>query len=1050
MPARLAQHLIQRGLLPAERVNEALRRQAVAGGALDTLLLEQGSIAEAGMLQALADVSHARPVNLADFEPNHEVASLIPQRVAERLGIVPLSVDAGTLHVASVYPPSPKDIGEVGLLLGRQVEIWVAVEARVRDWIASIYKQPLPTRYAALLAALDPSRPLPASALLPNAPKAIAPTPPPPKQKGGLVVVEDSSLEESLTRDMVEQLARNVAEEPILLQTKKAPPEPPRAAAPPPPSDREQTRAAPPVPSDREETRVVPSLQGRPPTDYEPTVVRSAYTPEAAKPATWDREETRTLSAETYAQFVRESKTAQEQAAKPPEPLPSLPSVAPVAAPATPPKRAKTEPSFEIPAALRAAQPEERTVELSAPTRSAPPPPQEQPPQQYEAPQQYESPQQPQWGAPSAPEVTIDYNVPTTTPGARRPPAGVVIFPGSRNGGPAQVAGDLPMPAVDRRAPPPEPPPEQQQQAQYDEIPKWSLADAREVLRQGTSDREYIIDVALRFARQTFEFTCAFAVVRGAAVGWDARGENVDRAVVQQISIPLDAQSVFRTVALTRGSFVGPLPPDQLTHYFLSLLGRNPRTAFVFPVEVKGRLVAILYGDCGPKPISQRRLSDFILFCQELPGAFQELIVYRKRYLQQQWAEQQQVEVPLPDTNAAYGTYEQPAGYDQQYAGYEQQQQQPQPGEPGYEAQVQFDAVPPPVSPYEREVQREEPPGLTAAAPLLSSATDEAPRPAGLGWGAGGWGSGKASGVGRSASMPVFVTEVAERPPPDFTPVLRRLIGPDAADRSRAMAELARVPEAAARVLAENFPGPTAWSRLPVMELPEADELGPIPAAMARLGRSGAQALAPLLDSDDSDTRYLALLTAGNLPFPELVGGVLRGLFDYEPDISSAARAAAFALRRVPRFDAAMKDLRRELAATDPLRRSLAARALGGLHDRESVDGLINLTNSDDQMAAQAAAEALREITRASYGTTTRFWLAWWAENRDKRRVEWLVAALRSREFEMRQAAIDELSRAVSDTLGYLADVPENEREPAVRRWEALLTQTERGRKFEL
>jgi hypothetical protein len=224
------------------------------------------------------------------------------------------------------------------------------------------------------------------------------------------------------------------------------------------------------------------------------------------------------------------------------------------------------------------------------------------------------------------------------------------------------------------------------------------------------------------------------------------------------------------------------------------------------------------------------------------------------------------------------------------------------------------------------------------------------------------------------------------------------------------------------------------------MELPEADELGPIPAALARLGRPAAQALAPLLDSDDSDTRYMALLAAGNLPFPELVDGVLRGLFDFEPDISSAARAAATALRRLPRFDASMRDLRQELTSRDPLRRSLAARALGTLHDRESIDGLIGMTSSDDQMVAQAAAEALRDITKASFGTNSRQWTAWWAENRSRRRAEWLAAGLRHGEVEIRTSSIEELTRAVSDNFGYFADAPQKDRDAAVRKWESALT----------
>ena len=67
-------------------------------------------------------------------------------------------------------------------------------------------------------------------------------------------------------------------------------------------------------------------------------------------------------------------------------------------------------------------------------------------------------------------------------------------------------------------------------------------------------------------------------------------------------------------------------------------------------------------------------------------------------------------------------------------------------------------------------------------------------------------------------------------------------------------------------------------------------------------------------------------------------------------------------------------ELRRELASTDPLRRSLAARALGVLHDREAIDGLINLTGSDDELVATAAAEALKEITRANFGPQPRAW----------------------------------------------------------------------------
>jgi hypothetical protein len=168
---------------------------------------------------------------------------------------------------------------------------------------------------------------------------------------------------------------------------------------------------------------------------------------------------------------------------------------------------------------------------------------------------------------------------------------------------------------------------------------------------------------------------------------------------------------------------------------------------------------------------------------------------------------------------------------------------------------------------------------------------------------------------------------------------------------------------------------------------------------------------------------------------------VLRGLFDLEPDISSAARAAASALKAEPRFAGSMRGLRQELTSRDPLRRSLAARALGVLHDREGVEGLINLTGSDDALCAQSAAEALREITRASFGTQQRAWTGWWAKARERRRVEWLVDALESNEFDSRLSSIDELTRTLGDNLGFLADASDAERAGAVHRWRTLLAE---------
>ncbi|XXF79207.1 FrgA protein [Myxococcaceae bacterium GXIMD 01537] len=957
MPARLAQLLVARGLLPAERVEALLRHHQAQGGLMDSTVLELGLAREPDVLEFLGEVSGHRPVNLADFEPNAEVASFIPPKVADRLCAVPLSLDGNTLHVACGHPVPKKELEEVGFLLGKPLELWVAVEARVREWISTIYRQPLAPRFSRLSAALAAGA----------APAQQPPPPPPP--------------DESLTPDMVERLARSVAAEPLPIETTRverpAPAQPaapkpspqeaaprlgtPGAPVPPPAYTREplrlnmgstQPQAAKPAaatpPAAPQETAPRLGTPGAPvpPPAYtrEPLRLNMGPAQQAAKPAATAQPPSRPAAAPPAAP---QPATAPQTAARPAQPQ-AMPQPAGAAThPAQP--QATTAPQAPVAQPSAAQQPPARPPQASAP--------------QPVAAQPRPAAQQPR---PPEPQFLVFSNPapPVPPPRARPQPEA----PAAAAPAPQRPPAPPPQPAAQTPPPPPAP----------DIVPDWTLAQARSALKEAAKDRDKLIDVALRFARRTFDYVASFAVLRGAAAGWEARGEGLTGEPLSQVSIPLDAGSIFRTVAVTRGSYAGPLPPDALTKHYLELFGRqSPRTVFLYPVEVRGRLVAILYGDCGQKPISQRRLSDYILFCQDLPAAFQELILFRKQRLNE------------------------------------------------LRAQADFDV----------DVE------LPGAAPAPAPAAV-----AGLGWSA--WGSRTPSGLGRAAAMPPRVMSQEERPPPDFAPLLKRLTGPDAAQRSSAMAEFARSPEASARVLAQHFPGPTAWSRLPVVELPEADELGPIPAALSRLGRPGAQALSPLLESQDADTRYFALLTAGNLPYVDLADGVLRGLFDDEPDISSAARVAAASLKHLPRFDSAKKELRQELAGRDGMRRSLAARALGALHDRDSIEGLILVLGGDDEMCAQAASEALREIARGTFGTNVRQWNTWWVENRNRRRADWLVAALRHKELDVRLAALEELSRAINDTLGYLADAPEAEREAAVRRWEAAAADPARARRL--
>jgi hypothetical protein len=355
MPTRLTEHLISRGLLSAEQAATALETQRSSGGALDTPLLESSTLTESELLVAIAALSDQRAIDLWDFEVNHHLASLIPSKIASRFSLIPLSVEADALHVACCYPIPAHELHEIGFLLKKRLEVWIGLEVRIRDWMQTLYGEPLHPRLASLLSRLN------------------------------------------------------------------------------------SRRAEPP-----QNTKIVD------------------------------------------------------------EPLPLV----------------------------------------------------------------------------------------------------------DRVGAPLGLKDGEAIPQA---------------------IPDWTLAQARAALEQATSNRDQIIDVTLRFARRCFEFTAIFAVIRGAAVLWEGWADRPLPQRPQRPEIPIDVPSIFRTVCTLRKSYIGPLPSDPLTREFLARLGRSPRTIFLFPVEVTGRTVAILYGDCAHRPMSHRRLSDFVLFCQGLSAAFEVVMLDRRR-----------------------------------------------------------------------------------------------------------------------------------------------------------------------------------------------------------------------------------------------------------------------------------------------------------------------------------------------------------------------------------------------------------------------------------
>lgn len=282
---------------------------------------------------------------------------------------------------------------------------------------------------------------------------------------------------------------------------------------------------------------------------------------------------------------------------------------------------------------------------------------------------------------------------------------------------------------------------------------------------------------------------------------------------------------------------------------------------------------------------------------------------------------------------------------------------------------------------------------------------------------------------------PVYVPAV--RP---LAEVLGDLLGLDRRKRLAAMVELTEQPEAAAAALAAHFPGPTAMRRGLVVELPDAEELGPVLGALARLGGAAIPAIDHFLREGDPDQRFFAVLLAGTVRRPELFTGLLPTLFDPVVEVAAAARAAVSRLRDLAGFeDGIASFVRKQLGASDPDRVASAALAIGRTRDIAAIPLLIPLTGHADDRVAAEASDALTQITKQTHGDSPRRWQAWWDQNRSRPRVAWLVEGLAHKDVQVRLAAIEELVELTNDSLGYLADGPRKEREKALVRWDQWL-----------
>ncbi len=141
------------------------------------------------------------------------------------------------------------------------------------------------------------------------------------------------------------------------------------------------------------------------------------------------------------------------------------------------------------------------------------------------------------------------------------------------------------------------------------------------------ADREEVAQILLDYANRLMPRVALFFIKGGIVFGWDGRGERLSRAQVSGIMIPLELQSIFKTVYETGAYFLGPPAETSINQRFLAAMGGFiPGSSLLMPIHVQDRVVAILYGDMGPGRAVSAEVSDIQPVLVGVSNALRRLI----------------------------------------------------------------------------------------------------------------------------------------------------------------------------------------------------------------------------------------------------------------------------------------------------------------------------------------------------------------------------------------------------------------------------------------
>src|SRR6266581_2117075 len=139
MSAKLGEILVRENLISPQHLRQALDYQREHGGRLGFNLVKLGLVSDDTITAVLSRQYGIPSVNLDLFDIEESVLRLIPQEVAQKYSVLPLSRVGATLTVAMVDPTNVFAMDDIKFMTGFNIEPVVASESSILEGIEKAY-----------------------------------------------------------------------------------------------------------------------------------------------------------------------------------------------------------------------------------------------------------------------------------------------------------------------------------------------------------------------------------------------------------------------------------------------------------------------------------------------------------------------------------------------------------------------------------------------------------------------------------------------------------------------------------------------------------------------------------------------------------------------------------------------------------------------------------------------------------------------------------------------------------------------------------------------